>query len=105
MDLVRERVAGPEAWARENPLERARQARELPPVYIAASPGDELGFYEGARVLETRLKEAGQPVVFHEETGGHCAVDIRAAAVFLAEAVQRPEARARSAVSGAETAK
>jgi pimeloyl-ACP methyl ester carboxylesterase len=89
MDLVRERVAGPEAWRREDPLDRAKTAAELPPVYIGASTEDEFGFYEGARMLAETLRETGQPVVFHEDQGSHCALDARAAAAFLAESASR----------------
>jgi pimeloyl-ACP methyl ester carboxylesterase len=107
MGLIRDRVASLEAWEREDPLERAKTAKGLPPVYIDCTREDEFGFYEGARLMDKRLRASGQTVTFREERGKHCELDARAAARFLAERVgQRPlDASTGAASSGPDVAK
>lgn len=85
LKLVRERVAGPEAWTREDPLARALSASGLPPVYIDCTREDEYGFFEGAARMAEILRERGQNAEFVAESGEHCQLDARGVAVFLAE--------------------
>lgn len=94
MGLIRDRVAGPEEWAREDPLARAASARDLPPVLIDCTDEDGFGFFEGAARMAETLRRRGQEVSFLREKGRHCQLDARRAAGFLAELLERPKARA-----------
>ena len=85
MILVLERVASAEDWAKEDPLARVSSAPRLPPIYIDCTREDPFGFFEGAQGFAERLKQGGQSVVFHEETGPHCEIDADEAGAFLAK--------------------
>jgi pimeloyl-ACP methyl ester carboxylesterase len=90
LDFIRERTAGPEEWAREEPLARAAAASRLPPLSVDCTTGDEYGFFEGARRFSEILKARGEPVTFRAERGSHCQLDARAASAFLADISARP---------------
>lgn len=85
LDLIAERVAGPEEWAVEDPLKRALTAKGLPPIYINCTRQDEYGFFEGSRAMADTLKSQGHDVTFHEENGAHCQLDAVKASSYLAE--------------------
>ncbi len=78
------RMADAATWEAENPLALAASAKPLPPFWIEANPDDEFGFAEGARALAETLRAAGGAATLVETPGGHCAIDARAAARFLA---------------------
>lgn len=97
LNLIKERVEGPSEWAIEDPLQRARSAQKLPPVYINCTRGDEYGFFEGASAMAETLRKAGQDVTFFEEKGAHCQLDAVKASAYLAEKISvfssKPAAR------------
>lgn len=82
--LFTTRMAGGATWERENPLALAAAAKPLPPFWIEANRDDEFGFADGARALAKALRDAGGDATLVEAAGGHCAIDARAAARFLA---------------------
>ena len=85
--LVADRIAGPEEWAKEDPLARAAEASGLPPIYINCTKEDAFGFFEGASRMAQILRERGQSVVFKEESGAHCQLDARSISGFLADLI------------------
>jgi pimeloyl-ACP methyl ester carboxylesterase len=91
MRTIRECLAGPEEWTREDPLIRAALAWNLPPVYVDSTSEDDYGFHEGAQRFVEILRGRGQRVFFRSGPGAHCELDARGAASFLAslEGVQR----------------
>jgi pimeloyl-ACP methyl ester carboxylesterase len=77
--MIRDRSAGPEEWAREDPLARAAAFKgALPPVFIDCTAEDEYGFFEGAQKMSELLHTE-----LHIESGEHCRIDARAAVRFL----------------------
>ncbi len=82
--LFTHRMADDATWTAENPLALAAAAETLPPFWIEANPDDEFGFADGARALAKALRDAGGAATLVETPGGHCAIDARAAARFLA---------------------
>lgn len=80
------RLAGEAAWKAENPLALLSSATEPPPFWIEADVDDDFGFFDGARAFEAALRAANARVEFTASPGGHCLIDARAAARFLARA-------------------
>lgn len=81
--LFTHRLSGEAAWKAENPLALA-SAPGAPPLLIEANSDDEFGFRDGARALASAYKAAGRPVDSRESPGGHCAIDARLVARWLA---------------------
>lgn len=73
------RMAGESAWLEDNPLALAAASPSVPPMWIEANRDDEFGFASGARAL---AKATHAQLV--DSPGGHCVIDARAAARFLA---------------------
>lgn len=82
--LFTTRMADRATWDAENPLTLAAAAKTPPPFWIEANPDDEFDFADGARALAGALRAAGGTATLVETPGGHCAIDARAAARFLA---------------------
>ncbi len=78
------RLGGEAAWSEIDPAALASRAPSAPPFWIEADAGDEFGFLSGARALAAALRSRGDAVDFTVLPGGHCAIDARAAAAFVA---------------------
>lgn len=81
--LFTHRLSDEAAWKSENPLTLV-SAAGAPPLLIEDNSDDEFGFRDGARALATAYAAAGHAVERRESTGGHCAIDARLAARWLA---------------------
>ncbi len=91
------RLSGDGAWRAGNPLALVAAARRPPPFWIEANAGDEFGYLPGARALAEELRAAGDAVTLTVSPGGHCTIDARAAARFLAAREDADGAAARAA--------
>lgn len=93
------RLSGDAAWRAGNPLALVAAARHPPPFWIEANADDEFGYLSGARALAEALRGAGDAAVLVVSPGGHCAIDARAAARFLAMREDGDGAAARSSAA------
>jgi pimeloyl-ACP methyl ester carboxylesterase len=83
--LFTSRLSDEAAWKAENPVALAPRAKGGPVFWIEANRDDEFGFHDGAVALEKALEAAGGKSELHEvPRGGHCFIDARAAARFIA---------------------
>lgn len=76
--LFTHRLAGEESWREDEPFSKA--AGPHPPFWIESNDDDEFGYFAGAQALAKALGAR-----FVKTKGGHCVIDARAAARFLAE--------------------
>lgn len=85
VERLRARVAGPEAWLREDPLAMAPACRALPPLLVQAAADDEFGFWHGARELCKALEGLRPEPVLRLRPGSHASLDVAEAADFLSQ--------------------
>jgi len=81
--LFTHRLAGEAAWTAENPLALAA-APGAPPLLVEANAADEFGYLDGARAFARAYAAAGHDAELRESPGGHCAIDARLVARWLA---------------------
>lgn len=74
------------SWQKASPLLLIKSAlpAKLPRLYVSCGRADEYGFYPGARSFAAAAKTAGADVTWRPLDGGHCVVDPKSLADFLA---------------------
>ncbi len=75
----------PEAYAKANPLELAKNvdSKTAPKLYVADGLYDKYLSYESTEKFIEQLKGRGLDVQWRPQWGGHCAIDIPTLAKFL----------------------
>lgn len=84
--ILRENFSEPDSWRRSSPLllGPSRLSAEVPALYVSCGTSDEYGVLEGARAFAELARSKGVSVSWTPLNGGHCTVDPRSVARFLA---------------------
>lgn len=98
-ELFTHRLAGEREWRADEPAGRASAA--APPFLIEWNADDEFGFQDGARALARALAASGRAPQTRESPGGHCAIDARLVARFLAGSGSAAGGAGKAAAAGA----
>ena len=73
-------------WTANDPLQRFRRRppASIPRLYISCGERDPWGCLPASQVLVAELRTAGHAVQWHQRPGGHCDVEAKSLARFLA---------------------
>lgn len=82
---IRWEYPSPNDWGAHDPLRGASLVRRIGlTLFVMADDGDEYGFFEGAVQFARTLRNRGETVSFESVHGGHCQMNPRSLARFLA---------------------
>jgi hypothetical protein len=86
LSLGRHLYPSEESWQLDDPMQRVlrKQIGKLPPLYISCGATDDWGCMQGALTFIEAARALGAEVEWHPRPGGHCDVDERSLARFLA---------------------